>query len=161
MEQMTIKETVSRWGVTTRQVHSLCEKSLIDGMAKLGDIWVIPKDITISIPRYAIAVLLVYVVVLSPIVVYAQGSTNKEDLHIGTPAEYITFNQYIDNKVWGDEHDFVRVGPTYIKSISDLKENIVAVEGQEYYIYMYVHNNAASWLNHNRTEITPIGNTGL
>jgi hypothetical protein len=70
-----------------------------------------------------------------------------ENLHIATPAEYITFNQYIDNKVWGNEHDFVRVGPTYINSISELKENVVAVEGQEYYVYMFVHNNAASWLN--------------
>lgn len=109
---------------------------------------VILRDIIIAIPKHTIAALLAsIVVVLSPVAVYAQDSTHKEDLHIGTPVGYITFNQYVDNAVWGDEHDFVRVGPTSVESTHELKDYVVAVEGQEYYVYMYVHNNAASSLN--------------
>jgi hypothetical protein len=41
---MTTKEAAALWGVTVRRVQSLCEKGLIDGAEKLGDIWVMPLD---------------------------------------------------------------------------------------------------------------------
>ena len=44
MDLMTTKEAAELWGVTVRQIQSLCERGLIDGASKLGDIWVMPKD---------------------------------------------------------------------------------------------------------------------
>jgi excisionase family DNA binding protein len=44
MDLMTTKEAAEQLGVTVRRVQSLCEKGLIDGEGKLGDIWVLPKD---------------------------------------------------------------------------------------------------------------------
>jgi hypothetical protein len=67
--------------------------------------------------------------------------------------QYVAFNRYVNNEGWGNENDFVRVMPTYAKSISELKEAVVAVEGQEYYVYMYVHNNAMSRLNLTATNV--------
>jgi hypothetical protein len=77
-----------------------------------------------AIPKRTAAIMLTLMAVLVPAVILAAGSTRPENLHIANPAQYITFNQYVDNKVWGDEHDFLRVGPTSIASISDLRENV-------------------------------------
>jgi uncharacterized repeat protein (TIGR01451 family) len=111
------------------------------------------SDIAKAVPKRTAAILLTLMAVLVPAAIFAAGSTRPENLHVATPAEHITFNQYVDNKVWGDEHDFVRVGSTSIKSISELKNVVVAQEGQEYYVYEYVHNNAASWLNLKATGV--------
>jgi hypothetical protein len=44
MDLMTTKEAAEQWGVTVRRVQSLCEKGLIEGATKLGDIWVMPLN---------------------------------------------------------------------------------------------------------------------
>jgi hypothetical protein len=44
MDLMTTKEAAEKWGVTVRRVQGLCEKGLISGASRLGDIWVIPKN---------------------------------------------------------------------------------------------------------------------
>ena len=44
LEWITAKEAGERWGITTRQVQSLCQQGKIDGAARLGNAWVIPKD---------------------------------------------------------------------------------------------------------------------
>jgi hypothetical protein len=97
--------------------------------------------------------MLLCAVVLLPAAAYAQGSTRTEDLDITNPVDYITFNQYSNNAIWGDEHDFVRVSPILINPLDatheemlTLQNGIVANEGQEYYLYLYVHNNAAGSL---------------
>ena len=43
MDWITTKEAAVLWGVTTRQVQILCDRGKVDGAARLGDIWVIPK----------------------------------------------------------------------------------------------------------------------
>ena len=43
MDVITTKEAAKLWGVTVRQVQFLCERGRVDGAARLGDIWVIPK----------------------------------------------------------------------------------------------------------------------
>jgi hypothetical protein len=42
MDFMTAKEAAGRWGVTARQIQSLCDKGLIDGAVKFGSVWAIP-----------------------------------------------------------------------------------------------------------------------
>jgi hypothetical protein len=51
---------------------------------------VIPEGNNISTPKCTIAFLLVSIIILLPVTAYAQGSTHREELHIATPAEYIT-----------------------------------------------------------------------
>jgi len=42
MEWMTTKEASEAWGVSTRQVQTLCERGQVKGAKRLGHIWVIP-----------------------------------------------------------------------------------------------------------------------
>jgi len=43
-EYMTVKEVSMKWGVSERQVQGLCRSGKIEGVAKLGRNWLIPKD---------------------------------------------------------------------------------------------------------------------
>ena len=43
MEWITTKEAAELWGITTRRVQILCDKGKVNGVQRLGDIWVIPK----------------------------------------------------------------------------------------------------------------------
>ena len=44
MDWMTAKEAGELWGITTRRVQVLCDNGQIDGVTRLGKIWVIPKN---------------------------------------------------------------------------------------------------------------------
>ncbi|MCL2321027.1 MAG: putative DNA binding domain-containing protein [Oscillospiraceae bacterium] len=44
MDFMTTKEAAELWGITIRRVQNLCDNGQIKDAAKLGDIWIIPKD---------------------------------------------------------------------------------------------------------------------
>lgn len=43
MDWITTKEAAKLWGVTMRSIQLMCEKGVLEGSTKLGDIWVIPK----------------------------------------------------------------------------------------------------------------------
>ena len=43
MDWMTAKEAGELWEITTRRVQVLCDCGQIEGAARLGKIWVIPK----------------------------------------------------------------------------------------------------------------------
>lgn len=43
MDWITAKEASQLWDISTRRVQILCDSGRIEGAAKLGDIWVIPK----------------------------------------------------------------------------------------------------------------------
>lgn len=43
MDWMTVQEAGRLWGVTTRRAQYLCANGSVDGVQKLGKIWVIPK----------------------------------------------------------------------------------------------------------------------
>ncbi|MDO4872336.1 MAG: DUF11 domain-containing protein [bacterium] len=61
------------------------------------------------------------------------------------PADYVTFNSITDNPNIGDERDFVGIRE---KGTQNAWSNKVQIQdGKEYYIRMYVHNNAAANLN--------------
>jgi hypothetical protein len=42
MEWITTKEAAELWGITTRRVQILCDRGKVNGVERLGDIWVIP-----------------------------------------------------------------------------------------------------------------------
>ena len=44
MEYLSIRETAEKWGVSSRWVQVLCADGRIEGAARIGNMWVIPKD---------------------------------------------------------------------------------------------------------------------
>lgn len=44
MEYMTAKEAAAKWNISERRVQVLCEQMRIEGVARLGKSWAIPKD---------------------------------------------------------------------------------------------------------------------
>ncbi|MBZ4665675.1 helix-turn-helix domain-containing protein [Mahella sp.] len=44
MDYITTKEAAAKWGVTDRTVLYHCTSGRIDGAAKMGNTWLIPKD---------------------------------------------------------------------------------------------------------------------
>lgn len=44
MEYMSAPEAARKWGISERRVQKLCEEQRIQGVSKLGYMWLIPKD---------------------------------------------------------------------------------------------------------------------
>jgi len=42
---MSSQQAAELWGITDRQVQSLCAQGKVEGATKLGRAWLIPKDI--------------------------------------------------------------------------------------------------------------------
>lgn len=87
----------------------------------------------------------VLVAAVAPALVWAWGPS-RPSFTIEKPADYITFNSITNNPViGGDEKDFV--GIREVGSNTKWTNNMKVQNGKEYYVRMYVHNNAASNLN--------------
>ena len=87
----------------------------------------------------------VLVAAIAPALVWAWGPS-RPSFTIEKPADYITFNSITNNPViGGDEKDFVRIRE--VGSNAKWTNNMKVQNGKEYYVRMYVHNNAASNLN--------------
>lgn len=41
---MTIKAASEKWGIGLRRINTLCNEGRIEGVSKLGNIWIIPAD---------------------------------------------------------------------------------------------------------------------
>jgi len=44
LEWITPRQASEQWGITERQVQALCSKGKIDGVVRLGHVWLIPKN---------------------------------------------------------------------------------------------------------------------
>lgn len=44
MDYMNAKEAADKWGLSVRRVQVLCEQGRIDGVERLGNVWLIPKS---------------------------------------------------------------------------------------------------------------------
>lgn len=44
MEYMSAPEAAKKWGISERRVQVLCSQGRIDGVSKLGYMWLIPKE---------------------------------------------------------------------------------------------------------------------
>ena len=44
MEYMSAPEAAKKWGISERRVQKLCEEQRVQGISKLGYMWLIPKD---------------------------------------------------------------------------------------------------------------------
>jgi len=58
MEYMNVSDAARKWGISTRRVHTLCAEGRIEGVTRLGNVWVIPlnaqkpKDARIKSGKY-------------------------------------------------------------------------------------------------------------
>lgn len=43
MDYMNTKEASDKWGLSVRRVQVLCEQGRVDGVERLGNVWLIPK----------------------------------------------------------------------------------------------------------------------
>jgi len=44
MDYVTAKEKSKEWGISLRRVQLFCEQGRIEGVSRMGKIWIIPKD---------------------------------------------------------------------------------------------------------------------
>ena len=44
LDWISKQQVAEKWGLTERHVQSLCKRGMIDGIARIGRSWLIPKD---------------------------------------------------------------------------------------------------------------------
>ena len=44
MEFMSAREAADKWGLSVRRVQVLCEQGRVDGVERLGNVWLISKS---------------------------------------------------------------------------------------------------------------------
>ena len=44
MDYMNAKEAADKWGLSVRRVQVLCEQGRVDGVERLGNVWLIAKS---------------------------------------------------------------------------------------------------------------------
>ncbi len=70
----------------------------------------------------------------------------RETFTMENPATYPTFNSITNNPTIGDERNFVRIGQIDAE-VTDLKDEVEIVPGQQYLVYIYFHNDASATFN--------------
>lgn len=80
----------------------------------------------------------------APVLAYGPG---RATYTINQPADHITFNSITNNSLYGDERNFVTAKPVSDGNKDTWTNVINVVSNQEYYVRLYVHNNAAENLN--------------
>ncbi|MFZ2545168.1 MAG: hypothetical protein WAW80_04280 [Candidatus Saccharimonadales bacterium] len=94
--------------------------------------------------KFIVATLVAAAIV--PATLFAWGPT-RPTYTAANPADHITFNSITDDPDYGDERNFVRIKDTANTNAGGWSDEINVENGKEYWVQMYVHNNAASNLN--------------
>lgn len=96
--------------------------------------------------RFALIAGVIVAAVAVPVAVQAWGPT-RDTFTIEHPAPYVTFNSITNNPNYGDERNFVTIKDTANTNAGGWTDEVNVENGKEYYVRMYVHNNAAANLN--------------
>ncbi len=96
--------------------------------------------------RFAALVAMVTAAIIVPAVVFAWGP-DRPTFTIEQPAGHVTFNSITNNPNYGDERNFVTIKDAANQNAGGWTDSINVQNGKEYYVRMYVHNNAAENLN--------------
>ncbi len=84
--------------------------------------------------------------IIVPAAVFAWGPS-RDTYTIERPADKVTFNSITNNPNYGDERNFVTIKDAANTAAGGWKDEIAVQNGKEYWVRMYVHNNAADNLN--------------
>lgn len=84
--------------------------------------------------------------VIVPATLFAWGPTRPTYTQSNV-SNHITFNSITDNPEMGDERNFVRIKDAANTNAGGWSDTVNVENGKEYWVQMYVHNNAASNLN--------------
>ncbi len=105
------------------------------------------RNITKYAPHRLYAVTLIAVGVIGiGLATFAYGP-GRTTFTAANPADYVTFNSITDAPGFGDERNFTWARPVDAPASSWQTDELNVEEGQEYYIRVRVHNNAAANLN--------------
>ncbi|MDK2898862.1 MAG: hypothetical protein PWQ10_49 [Patescibacteria group bacterium] len=96
--------------------------------------------------RTSAALLMIATAVIVPAVLFAWGP-ERPTYTIEVPADHVTFNSITNNPNYGDERNFVTIKDADNTAKGGWTDDITIQNGKEYYVRMYVHNNAAANLN--------------
>lgn len=77
----------------------------------------------------------------------AWGPSDRATYTIENPASKVTFNSITNNPLHGDERNFVQVKPVSHTTAGGWQDSLAVEVGKEYWVRVYVHNNAAENLN--------------
>ncbi len=91
-------------------------------------------------------ILMLAAALIVPAALFAWGPS-RDTYTIAVPADHITFNSITDNPNYGDERNFVTAKTVENRDSAQWVDELNVENGKEYYIRMYVHNNAAANLN--------------
>jgi uncharacterized repeat protein (TIGR01451 family)/LPXTG-motif cell wall-anchored protein len=94
--------------------------------------------------RFSAVVAMVAAAIIIPAAVFAWGPV-RETFTIDNPSDHIQFNSITNNPNIGDERNFVGIREAGAANV--WSDDVTVQDGKEYYVRMYVHNNAASSLN--------------
>ena len=85
--------------------------------------------------------------VLVPAVTFATWGPQRPTYTIENAADKVTFNSITNNPHQGDERNFVQVKETSNTAPGGWKDELSVQDGKEYWVRIYVHNNAKAPLN--------------
>lgn len=94
--------------------------------------------------RLSAAIAMIAAVIIVPAAVLAWGPI-RDTYTVQNPAPRVTFNSITNNPNIGDERNFV--GIREVGSTNVWYDDVTVQPGKEYFVRMYVHNNAADNLN--------------
>ncbi len=95
-------------------------------------------------PKRAGAISIVAAAVIVPAALFAWGP-DRPTYTFENPAPHVTFNSMTNNQMHGDERNFVQIKD--VTAGGRFVENVELKPGNEYEVYSFFHNNAASNLN--------------
>jgi uncharacterized repeat protein (TIGR01451 family)/LPXTG-motif cell wall-anchored protein len=91
--------------------------------------------------------------IIIPATLFAWGPS-RLPFTMAVPATYVTFDSITDNPNYGDERNFVTIKDASDTTSGGWTDDITVANGKEYYVRMYVHNNAAANLNLVAQDVT-------
>jgi uncharacterized repeat protein (TIGR01451 family) len=96
--------------------------------------------------RFTAAIAMIAAAIIVPSVALAWGP-DRPTFTVQNPAPYITFNSITNNGDYGDERNFVTIKDAANQNAGGWVDEINVQNNKDYYVRMYVHNNAADNLN--------------
>lgn len=118
----------------------------------------LPTSINKLLNNRVAMLLVVVAAVMVPTATLATWGPQRQTYTIENAAPHITFNSITNNPHQGDERNFVQMKETTQTAPGGWKDDITVQDGKEYWVRIYMHNNAKESLNLVATNTRAIAN---